>query len=589
MFRIRTLHDDVSPANRHALAQIAEIMRSQFPLASQKDIDKLPGQLRDPLKYKFRSIVFVAEDNSDRVKGFALFLHVADLNFCYLEFISVAPGTTGGGLGSVLYERVREEALSLGTVGIFFECLPDEAHLVEHPELLEQNKARLRFYERYGARPVVNNEFHKPIDEGDNNLFFLVYDNLGQGAQIDRSLMRKIVRAILERKYGDVCDEKYIRAVSNSFPDDPIRLREPRYLKRKSAAAARPGKLKGLGIALIRNEGHDIHHVRDRGYVEAPVRISSIIKELDKTGLFQSLKPRRASEKLIKAVHDADYVEYLRRACEQMPVGKSIYPIVFPLRHPRRTPKDWELRAGYYCMDTFTPLNHNAYLAARDAVSCAVTGAEEIVGGRHFAYALVRPPGHHAERRAFGGFCYFNSTAVAAHYLCRFGTVAVLDVDFHHGNGTQDIFYHRADVLTLSIHGHPSFAYPHFAGFVDERGVAAGEGYNLNYPLAEDASPERYRKTLERALKRIRDYKAQYLVVALGLDTAKGDPTGTWVLAPSDFRLNGLAIGKLGLPTLVVQEGGYRTRTLGGNARAFFEGLWEGGQESQQAKRPAAK
>lgn len=578
MFRIRMIYDDVSPANRHALEQIAAIMQSQFPLASQQEIDKLPGQLRDPIKYKFRSMVFVAEDSNEKVRGFALFLHVTDLNFGYLEFISVAPGTTGGGLGGVLYERVREEALSLGLVGIFFEVLPDEPHLLTKPELLEQNKARLRFYERYGARPIVNNEFHKPVTGEDNNLFFLVYDDLGQGVGVSRTLMRKVVRAILERKYGDVCSEEYIRTVANSFQDDPIKLREPRYIKRKTVAAPPAQKQAGIRIALIRNEGHEIHHVRDRGYVEAPVRIRSILKDLDKTGLFEMIRPRKAGEKLIKAVHDPDYVEYLRRACEQMPEGKSIYPIVFPLRNPRRTPKDWELRAGYYCMDTFTPLNHNAYLAARDAVNCAVTGAEEVLAGRRFAYALVRPPGHHAERRAFGGFCYFNSTSVAANYLSRYGTVAVLDVDFHHGNGTQDIFYHRADVLTISIHGHPSFAYPHFAGFADEIGIASGEGFNVNYPLAEDTKPERYRKVLERALKRIRDYKAQYLVIALGLDTAKGDPTGTWALTPDDFRLNGVAIASLGLPTLFVQEGGYRTRTLGSNARAFFQGVAEGAE-----------
>lgn len=210
-------------------------------------------------------------------------------------------------------------------------------------------------------------------------------------------------------------------------------------------------------------------------------------------------------------------------------------------------------------MDTFTPLNHNAYLAARDAVSCAITGA-------------------------FGGFCYFNFSAVAAHYLSRFGKVAVLDVDFHHGTGTQDIFYERADVLTISIHGHPSFAYPHFAGFADEIGAEAGAGYNVNYSLAEDTSPERYRKALDKALKRLRHYQPQFLVIALGLDTAKGDPTGTWALAQEDFRLNGVAIGAQGLPTLFVQEGGYRTRTLGGNARAFFQGVWEGAQAGKLRK-----
>jgi acetoin utilization deacetylase AcuC-like enzyme len=434
----------------------------------------------------------------------------------------------------------------------------------------------MRFYERYGARPVVNNEFHKPVGEETSNLFFLVFDGLGLDTKVPRSTMHKIVRAILERKYAGVCSEKYIREVAKSFRDDPVQLRAPRYLRSKGPpqkARVIPHKER---IALIMNEGHSIHHVKDRGYVEAPVRITSILRELDKTGLFETIKPLRAGEALIKAVHAPQYVDYLRRACANVPAGKSIYPIVFPLRNPHRTPKDWELRAGYYCMDTFTPLNQNAYLAARDAVSCAVTGAQEIIGGRNLAYALVRPPGHHAERRAFGGFCYFNSSAVAANYLSRFGQVAVLDIDFHHGNGTQDIFYERADVFTLSIHGHPEFAYPHFAGFTDETGAGPGMGFNINYPLPEHTKAERYREILGRALRRIIAYRPVHLVIALGLDTAKGDPTGTWALTPEDFRLNGQAIGELGLPTLIVQEGGYRTRTLGGNARAFFEGLWTG-------------
>jgi acetoin utilization deacetylase AcuC-like enzyme len=231
-------------------------------------------------------------------------------------------------------------------------------------------------------------------------------------------------------------------------------------------------------------------------------------------------------------------------------------------------------------------LNRNAYLAARGAVDCAVTGADAVLGERHFAYALVRPPGHHAERRAFGGFCYFNSTAVAAHHLSYYGSVAILDVDFHHGNGTHDIFYRRADVLTVSIHGDPHFAYPHFAGFADETGAGDGEGYNLNLPLPETCTVERYHKTLVRALRRVREFRPHYLVLALGLDTAKADPTGTWGLRSADFRANGELIGALDVPTLIVQEGGYRTRTLGVNARAFFEGLWAGWREARSgAKR----
>jgi acetoin utilization deacetylase AcuC-like enzyme len=150
----------------------------------------------------------------------------------------------------------------------------------------------------------------------------------------------------------------------------------------------------------------------------------------------------------------------------------------------------------------------------------------------------------------------------------------VLDVDFHHGNGTQDIFYARDDVLTVSIHGDPHFAYPHFAGFSDETGEGAGKGYNQNYPLPESITVERYQRTLAKAVKRINAFKPAFLVIALGLDTAKADPTGSWQLAAKDFHRNGEIIGALKLPTLVVQEGGYRTRTLGSNAQHFFEGLW---------------
>lgn len=176
----------------------------------------------------------------------------------------------------------------------------------------------------------------------------------------------------------------------------------------------------------------------------------------------------------------------------------------------------------------------------------------------------------------FGGFCYFNSAAVAAHDLSRLGRVAILDLDYHHGNGQQDIFYARDDVLTVSIHGHPRFAYPYFTGFPDEQGEGAGRGYNLNLPLPERVDGERYGEALGQALARVKRFAPAVLVVCLGLDTGKGDPTGTWSLGARDFHENGRRVGALGLPTLVVQEGGYRTRTLGANARNFLSGLHKG-------------
>ena len=329
-------------------------------------------------------------------------------------------------------------------------------------------------------------------------------------------------------------------------------------------------------IALVVNEGHARHHVHDREYVESPARIPAILRGISETGLFTRLEPRHFSDRTVKGVHDSRFVTYLKRTCAAVEPGSSIYPYILPIRNANRPPRDLSLRAGYYALDTFTPLDGNAYRAARGAVDCALTAARSLLQGYRLAYALVRPPGHHAERRAFGGFCYLNSTAIAAHYLSAQGRVAVLDVDYHHGNGTQEIFYERSDVLTVSLHGHPRFAYPYFTGFADERGRGDGDGYNLNLPLPEKITEDEYRHTLARALRRLKRFDPKFIVVAFGLDPAKDDPTGSWSLQAKDFEANGRTIGSLHVPTLVVQEGGYRVRSLGTNARHFFLGLWQG-------------
>lgn len=315
-----------------------------------------------------------------------------------------------------------------------------------------------------------------------------------------------------------------------------------------------------------------MHHVRDRGYVERPARVTAIAEALSTTDLFEAVKPKHFGEEHIMAVHDADFVRYLKAVCQKLQSKRPVYPYVFPIRRPERRPKDLAIRAGYYCIDTFTPLDKNAYDAARGAVDTVLTAAEQIIKGKHLAYALCRPPGHHAERRVFGGFCYFNNAAIAANFLSCYSTVATLDIDFHHGNGTQDIFYRRRDVLTISIHGHPDFAYPYFSGFEDEKGQGDGLGYNFNYTLPENAG-DTYIPVLKKALNQIKNFKPKFLVVSVGFDTMRGDPTGSFALKNSDIKQIGTMLGELNLPMLIVQEGGYSIRNLKKGAVVFFRGL----------------
>ena len=577
MFRIRRIYDDVLPANREAVLQVQEILRSQFSALSEETVAALPEQLRNPLKYRFRSVLFVAGNGHGKVRGFAHLMHAPDLGFCYLDFISAGVGATGRGIGGALYQRVREEAAALGACGVFFECLPDDPALSPDQAVRRQNAQRLRFYERYGARPIAGTAYETPLTPGDDNPPYLVFDGLGRGAPLGRDAARAIVRAILERKYGALCPASYIDMVVESFQDDPVRLRPPCYAANPEPVATTAAVPADQRIALVVNDRHEIHHVRERGYVESPVRIRAILKELGRLELTAALEPRHFAEAHVTAVHDAAFVAYFKKMCELLEPDRSVYPYVFPIRNGARPPKELAVRAGYYCIDTFTPLNRNAYLAARRAVDCALTAAAAILEGRQrLAYALVRPPGHHAEWSSFGGFCYFNSAAAAAQWLSAHGRVAMLDVDYHHGNGQQDIFYQRPDVLTVSIHGHPRFAYPYFSGFEEERGAGAGTGFNHNLPLPEHVDGTRYREQLGRALRVVQRFDPHFLVVCLGLDTATADPTGTWSLKAADFAENGRLIGALRRPTLVVQEGGYNTRTLGTNARHFFEGLWRG-------------
>jgi acetoin utilization deacetylase AcuC-like enzyme len=575
MLIIRRIADGSMAADAAAISQVQDILRSRIPDLDEDAIRAIPEHLNDPLKYRFRSTLIVAENRKNLVQGFAMVLYASDLNFCYLDFVAAKKGTVMSGIGSSLYESVQEFARQMGATGIFFECLPDEPEVCLDANLLEQNRQRLKFYERFGAFPIINTLYETPLNpDTDDCPPYLVCDPLVPGSFIRRETAQKIIHAILERKYAHLFPREYIQGVVDSVKDDPVRLRPPRYT-RKSAGALIPGTGRNENrITVIINDKHSIHHVRDRGYVESPVRIPSILAELQKSGIFREIPALKFSEDHIRQVHQKKYIDYFKRVCSRLPEGKSIYPYVFPVRNATRAPFDDSVLAGYYCIDTFTPLNKNAFQAAKRAVDCCMTGAASLLEGSRVIYALVRPPGHHAERKVFGGFCYFNSAAIAANFLSRYGKVAMLDIDYHHGNGQQDIFYGRSDVLTLSIHGHPSFAYPYFCGFAEEKGEGEGYGFNVNYPLKERLNGDEYLRILDKALARIKRFRPAYLILLLGLDTAKGDPTGTWSLTSKDFYRNGDLIGKQKIPTLVVQEGGYRNRVLGINARHFFQGFY---------------
>lgn len=573
MIRIRKITNPYLESNTRKIEAVKEIIRKQFPAISEKKIEEVELQLTDPLKYRYQATLFVAENIHETVRAFAVLLYMPDLKFSFLDYIAASPDNPRSGLGGALYERVREETLSLDASGLFFECLPDDPALCSDPEILAQNRRRLAFYERFGARPIDNTLYATPVKPDDDCPPYLVFDGLGSNETISRQQAKKVVKAILERKYGDYSGAAYNKMVTDSIVDDPVILRKPRYTRKKNQAASPSDLPEMKKIWLAVNDRHSIHHIRERGYVESPVRVKSILKELDKSGLFRTGRVREYADRHILEVHDSNYYKYFKKVCANLPKGKSVYPYVFPLRHAARAPKELSVRAGYYCFDTFTPLNQEAFLAARWGVNCVLTAADELLAGTRYAYVLTRPPGHHTERAVFGGFCYFNNCAIAAHYLSRQGRTAILDTDYHHGNGQQQIFYSRNDVMTISLHGHPSFAYPYFSGFEEEKGEGDGLGFNHNFPMPEKTTSEQYRKNLSRAIKIIKEFNPDYLIIALGLDPAKGDPTGTWDFTADDFSANGAMIGRLKLPTLVVQEGGYKNQSLGINARAFFTGL----------------
>jgi acetoin utilization deacetylase AcuC-like enzyme len=234
-------------------------------------------------------------------------------------------------------------------------------------------------------------------------------------------------------------------------------------------------------------------------------------------------------------------------------------------------------RPGWFCFDTATPMVAGSFSAALAAADAALTAADLVAAGAPAAYALCRPPGHHAGPGYYGGFCFLNNAAIAARSLHRLGRVAVVDVDFHHGNGTQDVFWEDPEVLYVSLHGDPAGHYPHFTGAADETGGGAGAGTNRNLPLPDGTGDDAYLEALAEAMAVVAGFDPATLVVSAGFDTFAGDPIGAFQVTTAGFRRIGAALAAAGRPTVVVQEGGYAVEALGANALALLRGVQEAG------------
>jgi acetoin utilization deacetylase AcuC-like enzyme len=313
---------------------------------------------------------------------------------------------------------------------------------------------------------------------------------------------------------------------------------------------------------------------------EVPIRAENVRAEIDRRKMGAFATPRDFGLGPIARVHDAAFVGFLKSAFAkfQDKHGRDVieaFPSSWPARRLRQIPgQDIDGVMGYYCFDTATPILDGTWTAALDAANCALTAAEHVADTGGPAFALCRPPGHHAAHDMYGGYCFFNNAAVAAQWLTDQGRrVAILDVDYHHGNGTQDIFYRRADVLTVSIHADPTWAYPHFLGYADETGEGAGEGANVNLPLPYGTAWDAYAGALSAALGKVDAFGPDAVIVALGLDTYAEDPIAKFRLYKDDYLKLGAALARLKRPVLFTMEGGYNLDALGTITANALEGF----------------
>jgi acetoin utilization deacetylase AcuC-like enzyme len=312
---------------------------------------------------------------------------------------------------------------------------------------------------------------------------------------------------------------------------------------------------------------------------ECPQRAEMVLDRVRATGLGEVIAPANFGLDPVRKVHDEHFVNFLSTAWTEWVAagnrGEAI-PDSWPARRMSlRCPSHINGKLGYYAMASETSISAGSWEAAQAAADVALTAARTVSEGARSAFGLCRPPGHHAARDMYGGYCFLNNAAIAAQYFRDHGAarVAILDVDFHHGNGTQDIFYDRSDVLYLSLHGDPAHTFPYFTGYADEIGAGAGAGFNVNIPLPKHTEFGEWRDALQTALSRTQAFRPDALVVSLGVDTFVGDPISFFRLQSSDFTTMGQLIATVKVPTLFVFEGGYAVADVGINTVNVLTGF----------------
>jgi acetoin utilization deacetylase AcuC-like enzyme len=343
-------------------------------------------------------------------------------------------------------------------------------------------------------------------------------------------------------------------------------------------------------MLIFHNPVHALHAGRQEMYRgrlvpchETPERLGFVLDELRRRPVGELREPGAADTALLRRIHTPAYLDFLESAWREWiaidpaHAELDVLPSVWPGRGLRYdvAPANFSARVGLYSFDAGTPLTAGTWQAALAGAACAVDAARAVASGSRSAMALTLPPGHHAGADFLGGYCFLNNAALAAQALRDAGVprVAIVDVDFHHGNGTQSIFYERDDVFTASIHGDPATQYPFYLGYADERGSGAGEGFNLNLPLPPGTGFDTWRDALAQALDAAHRAGAQALVVPLGVDTFEGDPISHFKLRSDDFARMGRHLAAAGLPTVFVLEGGYAVAEVGVNVVNVLEGF----------------